>query len=158
MVAATEIPKAVTPPGGWRGEMPPPVLAACTEPIADGLPDLRGLWRAVGATDATGSPLPEDHAVRNHVERIEQAGIRVVITAAGIIHDMYADGTYEGGVNDVAAIDFTTPITVAAAFEGGTLVLRPEGLPGVEIRRWLEGEQLIWSYHVAFTATMERVS
>ena len=70
---------------------------------------------------------------------------------------MVVDGTYEHGVNDVMASDFTTPISVAAAFEGGALVLRPKGLDGVEVRRQLDGDQLVWQYHVLFTARLERV-
>jgi hypothetical protein len=136
--------------------MPAPILAGCTEPLAQGAPDLRGMWRAVTVTDDAGAPLPDDHPIRSHVERIEQAGNRVVVTSAGIIHDMYVDGTYDNGVNDVMASDFTTPIRVAATFEDGVLVLRPDGLPGVEIRRWLEAGKLRWRYHTLFTATLER--
>ncbi len=36
-----EIPVAHTPPGLGR-ELPPPVLAGCTEPLVAGAPDLRG--------------------------------------------------------------------------------------------------------------------
>ena len=156
MVAATDIPKAFTPPGGWHGEMPPPILDGCDEPIAPGIPDLRGLWRAVDVTDDAGNALPDDHPVRNYQERIEQAGNRVVVTSSGIIHDMYADGTFENGVNDVMQTDFTTRITVAGSFEDGVLVLRPQGFDGIEIRRWLDGETLKWRYHTLFTATLER--
>lgn len=156
MTLATDIPKASTPPGGWHGEMPGPILAGCSEPLAHGAPDLRGIWRAIAITDDSGDPLPDGHPMRNHVERIEQAGNRVVITSAGIVHDMYADGTYENGVNDVLQSDFTTKISVAASFEDGVLVLRPEGLPGWEVRRWREGELLRWRYHELFTATLER--
>jgi hypothetical protein len=102
-----------------------------------------------------GTPLPDDHPIRAHVERIEQAGARVVVTAGGVIHDMVADGTYEHGVNDVMAADFSTPISVAAAFEDGVLVLRPRDLPGVEVRRWREGDHLVWRYHTLFTARLE---
>ncbi|HEX3705955.1 MAG TPA: hypothetical protein VHV76_04930 [Mycobacteriales bacterium] len=158
MVAATEIPKAFTPPGGWHGEMPPDVLAGCTEPLAAGAPDLRGLWRSVDVTDNDGGSLPADHPIRDYVERIEQAGNRVVVTSAGIIHDMYADGTLENGVNDVLQSDYVTKISVAATFEDGVLVLRPDGFAGVEIRRWREGSQLRWRYHSLFTATLERVT
>jgi hypothetical protein len=157
LTAVHEIPKAFTPPGGWHGEMPPPILAGCTEPLAEGAPDLRGLWRAIEVTDDAGNPVADDHPVRNHVERIEQAGNRVVVTSAGIIHDMYADGTHENGVNDVMQTDFTTPISVAASFEDGVLVLRPDGLPGVEVSRWRDGELLKWRYFTLFTATMERI-
>jgi hypothetical protein len=52
------------------------------------------------------------------------------------------------------ALDFVTPIVVAASFEDGELVLRPRGLPGVEVRRRRDGEQLVWQYHTAFTARL----
>jgi hypothetical protein len=156
MTVATDIPKAFTPPGGWHGEMPPPVLAGCTEPLVTGAPDLRGLWRAVDVVDGAGAPVAADHPIRSHIERIEQAGNRVVVTSAGIIHDMYVDGTHENGVNDVMASDFATAISVAASFEDDALVLRPQGMPGVEIRRWRDGEHLKWRYFTLFTATLER--
>ena len=93
----------------------------------------------------------------SHVERIEQAGARVVVTSSGVIHDMVADGTYEHGVKDVMAVDLSTPISVAATFEDGVLVLRPRDVPEVEVRRWREGDQLVWAFHTLFTARMERV-
>jgi hypothetical protein len=151
-----EIPVAHTPPGGYGDEMPPAILAGCDDPLVAGAADLRGLWRVVDAT-ADGAPVADDHPVRRHVERVEQAADRVVVTSSGVVHDMVADGTYEHGVHDVMQLDFTTPIEVAAAFEEGALVLRPKGMPGVEVRRWREGDQLVWAYHTAFTARMERV-
>ncbi len=157
MTTVRDIPVAHTPPGGYGAEMPPPVLAGCTDAPVDGAPDLRGTWRVVDAR-ADGTPLPEDHPVWSHVERDEQAGNRVVVTGGGVVHDMVADGTYEHGVNDVMAVDFTTPVAVAASFEDGVLVLRPRDLPGVEVRRWREGEQLVWQYHTAFVARLERVA
>jgi hypothetical protein len=151
-----DIPVAHTPPGGYGTVMPPPVLAGCTDPLVAGAPDLRGTWRVVDLRIGD-EVAPADHPVRQHVERIEQAGDRAVITAGGVVHDMVVDGTYERGVNDVMALDFTTRISVAAAYEDGALVLRPEGLPDVEVRRWREGDRLVWVYHTAFTAWMERV-
>lgn len=157
MLSVTDVPKAFTPPGGYGRDMPPPILSGCVEPIVEGAPDLRGLWRAVAGTDEAGNPLPDGHPALSHVERIEQAGNRVVITTSGIVHDMYADGSFENGVNDVMAADFVTPICVAASFEDGALVLRPKGLADVEIRRWRDGDRLRWRYHTAFTATLERI-
>lgn len=151
---ADDIPVAHTPDGGWHGEMPPPILAACTEPIAAGAPDLRGRWRVVDL-QANGERLPNAFPIWKHVERIEQAGDRVVVTGGGVVHDMRADGTHENGVNDVAGADFKTRIVVAATFEDGVLVLRPRGMPGVEVRRWREGEQLVWQYRTQFTARLE---
>jgi hypothetical protein len=80
----------------------------------------------------------------------------VVVTSSGIIHDMVADGTLENGCHDVMQTDFTTRIDVVASFEDGALVLRPDGLPGVEVRRWRDGEHLVWQYHTLFTVTMAR--
>lgn len=151
-----DIPKVHTPPGGYGAEMPPPILAACTDPIVEGAPDLRGIWKAVGG-EAGGQPLTEHHPIWSHVERIEQAADRVVVTTSGVIHDMVVDGTYESGVRDVMAHDFTTRIEVAATYEDGALVLRPNDMPGVEVRRWREGDQLVWQYDTLFTLRMERI-
>ena len=156
MTSVRDIPTAHTPPGGYGSRMPAPVLAGCDEPLVEGAPDLRGTWAVIDATGDDGVPLDASHPIRRHVERIEQAADRVVVTAGGVIHDMIADGTFERGVHDVAAADGTTAIVVAASFEDGVLVLRPQGLPGVEVRRWLDGDELMWRYHTFFTVRMER--
>jgi hypothetical protein len=160
MTTTREIPTAHTPAGGYGAELPAPILAACTEPLGPGVPDLRGTWRVVELS-SDGIPLPPEHGLWRHVERIEQAADRVVITSDGVIHDMYADGTHDNGVHDngvhdVMALDFTTEIVVAATFEDGVLVLRPRDLPGAEVRRWRDGEDLMWSYLNAFTARLSR--
>ena len=152
MLMVDEIPVAHTPPGGYGDSMPPPILDGCDEPLTADAPDLRGTW-SVTAVTVNGEPAPT-HPVNAHIERVEQAGNRVVVTAAGIIHDMRADGTEENGVHDVAQLDFTTRIDVVATFEDGVLVLRPIGMPGVEVRRWREGDELVWDYAGAFTARM----
>ena len=150
---ASEIPVAHTPVGGYGTVMPPPVLAGCTEPLVPGAPDLRGLWRAV-AVEVEDRPAP-DHPANHHIERVEQAGDRLVVTSGGVVHDMRCDGTEEHGVHDVAALDHTTPIVVVASYEDGVHVLRPVGLP-VEITRRLDGEHMLWGY-VGFTARLERL-
>ena len=80
-----------------------------------------------------------------HVERIEQSGNRVVITAGGVIHDMFVDGTVENGVNDVNA-GSGTAIHVAADFKNGQLRFRPNGKRVVVVNRYLDGEELVWRY------------
>jgi hypothetical protein len=155
MTSVHDIPTAHTPPGGYGDTMPPAVLAGCDDPLPAGVPDLRGTWRVVDAS-ADGKPLDVAHPIWRHIERIEQAGNRVVVTSSGIIHDMVADGTFENGVNDVMALDFTTPITVAATFEDGVLVLRPKDAPGFEVRRWRDGDELVWRFHTAFTTRSVR--
>jgi hypothetical protein len=144
---ARDIPLAHTPPGGYGSELPPPILAGCDEPLADGAPDLRGTWKLV-------SMEPVIDAVLDHVERIEQAGDRICVTTEGLIHDMFADGTVEHGVHDVDGAG--RPISVVCTFEDGVHVLRPVGLD-VEVTRRLDGDQLVWTYGPMFTARLERV-
>ena len=156
MSVAADIPTAHTPPGGYGAEMPPPILAGCTEPLVDGAPDLRGLWEAV-AVEVGGKPMPAHPLIGNR-QRIEQCGDRLVVTAGGVIHDMRCDGTIENGVHDVMGADFTTEITVVASYESGVHVLRPQGVPeGVSVTRELDGEQMVWNYAGRFVARLKRV-
>jgi len=73
-----DIPQAFTPGCGYT-TFPQPILKGCTEPLPDGAQDIRGLWQSI---------TPE---LLDHVERIEQCGDRVVVTAFGLIHDHAAD-------------------------------------------------------------------
>lgn len=143
-LTADEIPVAHTPPGGFGDTFPPPVLARCTEPLVAGAPDLRGLWRTLRGTRA-GAPLPPGDRFLLYVERIEQCGDRIVDMGGGTISDARADGTEENGVHDVWAGDFVTPIHVVASYESGVFVLRPVGIPGVEVTRRLDADgHLVW--------------
>jgi hypothetical protein len=156
-VTADDIPVAHTPEGGWRGEMPPSVLAGCTEPLAPGAPDLRGLWK-VYSVEQNGATVT-DHPLNRHVERIEQAGNRVVITGEPVIHDMRVDGTLEHGVNDVAAANFSS-IQVAALFTDGRLDLHPFGVVAGRaplVTREIVDDELVWHYG-PFVARLRRVS
>lgn len=153
---AIEIPRAYTPEGGWTGDMPGPFLTACTEPMVDGAPDLRGTWRAVHVT-VNGEEAPRELPMWNHVERIEQAGNRAIVVTSGVIHDFIVDGTEENGCHDVAAADMTTRIVVAGSYEDGVFVLRPQGMDGVEVRRCREGDHLRWDYAGMFSMLLERI-
>jgi len=156
LFSADDIPVAHTPEGGWHGDMPPPILAGCTEPLAPGASDLRGLWQAI-LVERDGQPLSE-HPLNRHVERIEQCGNRVVVTSEDVIHDMRADGTLGNGVNDVAAANGNS-IRVAAVFCDGRLDLHPFGVdparPAPVTRELLDGN-LVWNYG-PFRVTMRRV-
>jgi hypothetical protein len=149
-----EIPVAHTPEGGYGAVMPPPILAGCTEPLTDGAPDLRGLWRAVSVEWKSGVT-PDPDPMLEHIERIEQCGDRVCITSAGVIHDMRADGTEANGVHDVTPQGVA--IEVVSTFENGVHVLRPVGMPGIEVTRRLDGDHLVWDYGPLFTARLERI-
>ena len=100
------------------------VLDACREPLAPGVPDLRGVWEVY------------EGRMTGHVERIEQAGNRITITVGGLVHDMFADGTLENGVDDVAGFGGER-IRVAATVEGGRLA--PNG-PDAPAHRLGAGE------------------
>jgi hypothetical protein len=157
MLTADEIPVAHTPDGDWRGEMPPPILDDCTEPLHPNAPDLRGLWKAI-SVESAGQPLPH-HPLNRHVERVEQCGNRIVVTSEGVIHDMRADGTLENGVDDVAAAKSDQHIRVAAVFNGRRLDLHPFGIqpgrPPLVTREIVNGE-MIWHYG-PFKVTMRRI-
>jgi len=130
VVLASDIPVAHTPPGFWK-TFPAPVLARCTEPLAPGAPDLRGVW--------TG-----DNNGKAHVERIQQCGDRVVIEGDGVTHDMRADGVLAHGVDDIA-FGTARPIKVAAVFENSGLSLKPFGGP-TRVTRVLQGDVLVFTY------------
>lgn len=152
-VRADDIPVAHTPPGGWTGDFPAAVLAACTEPLVAGAPDLRGTWKVVEVlVDGQADPA---HRALGAIQRIEQCGNRLVVTASGIVHDMRVDGTEEHGVHDVAEVDKTTAITVVATYEDGVHVLRPVGVP-IEVKRWRDGPYMWWQY-LGFTARLGAV-
>jgi hypothetical protein len=151
---AGDIPIAHTPPGGYGDDFPEPVLAACTEPLVAGAPDLRGMWRAVEVL-VGGVPAPGDHPGYRHFQRVEQCGDRLVVTAGGVVHDMRCDGTEENGVHDVAEFDFATPIVVVASYEDGVHVLRPVGVP-IEVRRRRDGAHMVWDY-LGFSMRLERI-
>lgn len=137
-LTSKDIPKAHTPPAPecHYNEFPAPVLANCSEPIATGFPDLRGLWLAY--TGPVG-----------HLERIEQCGDRFVVTTAGIIHDFHADGTLANGSRDVEGMHNNCVNTWASMSVDDSRVLRfhPFGLSSFTIvRRWLVGDELYWDY------------
>lgn len=129
-VKATDLPVVQTPEGRWK-QWPPLVLEGCDEPLADGAPDLRGVWHVYNG------PL------KGHIERNEQAGNRVVITAGGVIHDMYADGTLAGGVHDEGVGG--AQIAVVARFEEGRLNLYLNDKRLV-VTRYRDGDDLVWRW------------
>jgi hypothetical protein len=154
-VLADDIAVAHTPPGGYGDVMPPPILARCTEPLSPDAPDLRGLWKTVAAW-VSGAEAPPEHPVWQHVERVEQCGNRVIVTSSGVIHDMRADGTAENGVNDFAVNSYR-PIQVVATFENRVLVLRPVGVPGLEVTRERDGDAMVWHYGPSLLVHLNRI-
>ena len=148
---AKDIPKGNTP-GCAYSHFPLPVLAACTEPLTQGAADLRGLWRAVQGRVG-------------HVERIEQCGARTVVTSSGIIHDYGPNSTAGLNTNDTeGAVVFTLdgkdycPRTSASMiWNDGILEFHAFGWGPVVVRRYREGEHLIWEYADGSVTRMERI-
>jgi hypothetical protein len=131
--AAADIPLDGTKEGASLDVWPPRTLDGCREPLAPDVPDLRGVWEVY------------DGRMKGHVERIEQAGNRITITTGGLVHDMFADGTLERGVDDIAGFDGGR-IRVAATFEDGVHKLRPFDKKVVAVTRRLDGAEMRWRY------------
>ena len=148
---AIDIPKGNTP-GCSYIRFPMPILSECTEPLPEAAADIRGLWRGVSGKVG-------------HVERIEQCGERVVVTSSGIIHDMGPNATgglnsndTEGGVYFTLGQNQYCPRTSAGvAWQQNVLNFRILGWGPVVVRRYLEGENLVWEYADGSTTRMRRL-
>jgi len=135
---AADIAVAHTPEGRWR-DWPPRVLAECDEPLMAGAPDLRGVWQVYKG------PL------KGHVERVEQAGNRTVITAGGVIHDLAVGGPMlrDEGVGDAH-------IVVDARYENGRHNLYLNGKRRV-VTRYRDGDDMVWRWG-PYTNRLRRLS
>ena len=151
-LVAADIPKGNTPGCGYD-HFPLPILAGCTEPLPDGADDIRGLWIGVEGGHV------------GHVERVEQCGERVVVTSSGIIHDYGPNSTAglntddtEGSVLFVAGEREICPRTSASMiWKEGVLNFHLVGWGPVVVKRYRDGEQLIWEYADGSTTRMERI-
>jgi len=137
---ADEIPKAYTPGCNYT-RVPMPILAECTEPLAEGVVDVWGLWYGVAGRVG-------------HLERIEQCGNRVVVTTSGLIHDFRVDGTLENGARDVgmACNNFNTAIHFN---KQGVMVFRLFDLFDTVFRE-MRGEEMIFTFADGVETRMER--
>ena len=148
---AAEIPKANTP-GCAYSHFPAPVLADCTEALAEGVADIRGLWRATSGN-------------LGHVERIEQCGSRTVITTSGIIHDMGPNSTGGTTSNDtdgaVAFVaggrEFCMRSSASSTWRDGELQFNVFGWGPVVVRRYPDGDAVVWEYIDGSVTRMERI-
>ena len=138
---ANDIPKAYTP-GCSYTTIPMPILAECTEPLAEGVVDMRGLW--LGVSGRVG-----------HLERIEQCGNRVVVTAYGIIHDFRADGTLKNGARDVGMVcnNFQSAIHFN---DEGVMVFRLFNLFDTVFREMLD-EQMMFTFVDGIETSTKRI-
>lgn len=148
---AADIPKGNTP-GCSYTHFPLPILRDCTEPLPDDAADIRGLWIAV--TGRVG-----------HVERVEQCGARTVVTSSGIIHDSGPNSTGGFTSNDTEGMVLFTigdreycPRTSAGmVWNRKVLEFRVFGWGPIVVRRYLDGQQLVWEYADGSTTRMNRI-
>jgi hypothetical protein len=138
---ADDIPKAYTPGCALEG-VPLPILAECTEPLAPRVIDMRGLWRGISGRVG-------------HLERVEQCGNRVVVTAYGTIHDFRLDGTLENGARDVGDVcnNFHTAIHVN---EKGIMVFRLFDWFDTVTRK-MDGENMVFTFIDGIETITERI-
>ena len=127
--SADDIPKAYTPGCGYS-QIPMPILAECTEPLAQGVIDMRGLWQGISGRSG-------------FLERIEQCGNRVVVTGHNLIHDFRLDGTLRNGARDVgpACENFNSAIL----FKDKVMTFRLFNLFDTVSRR-MDGEDMIFTF------------
>lgn len=149
---AKDIPKGNTP-GCAYDHFPLPILRDCTEPLPEGADDIRGLWRAISG------------ARTGHVERVEQCGERVVVTAAGIIHD-YGPNSSEGlNTNDTEGRvlftagnrEYCMRTSASMIWEEKVLNFYVFGWGPKVVRRYREDDLLVWEYADGSINKMERL-
>ena len=126
---ANDIPKAFTPGCGLT-QIPMPILSNCTEPLAEGVIDMRGLWQGFSGREG-------------HLERIEQCGNRVVITVEHVIHDFRLDGTLKNGARDIGAA--CNNFNAAIHFDKEVMIFRLFNLFDTVTRR-MEGDEMIFTF------------
>jgi hypothetical protein len=149
---AADIPKGNTPGCGYD-YFPLPILAACTEPLPAEADDIRGLWRGVSGGHV------------GHVERIEQCGSRVVVTTSGLIHDYGPNSTGGLNTNDTeGSVLFTVRgeehclrTSASMIWEDKTLNFYAFGWGPRVVRRYRDGDELIWEYVDGSVTRMERL-
>jgi len=149
---AIDIPKGNTP-GCAYDHFPLPILAECTEPLPPAADDIRGLWHGVSGGHV------------GHVERVEQCGSRVVVTAAGLVHDYGPNSTGGLNTNDTeGSVLFTLGgkehcmrTSASMIWEDKILNFYVFGWGPRVVRRYRDGDELIWEYADGSVTRMERL-
>lgn len=150
---AKDIAKGNTPGACRYAHFPLPILADCTEPLSAGADDIRGLWRSVAGKRI------------GHIERVEQCGSRVVITTSGIIHDSGPNSTAGINTDDtegqvvfkIGDREFCPRSSASMTWDDGILNFHVFGWGPLVVRRYREGEQLVWEYADGGVTRMERI-
>jgi len=148
---AADIAKGNTP-GCSYDHFPLPILRQCTEPLPEGTADIRGLW--IGVTGHIG-----------HVERVEQCGSRTIVTSSGLIHDSGPNSTAglnsndtEGGVLfTLGDREFCPRTSASMTWNNGVLDFHVLGWGPLVVRRYRDGDQMVWEYVDGSVTRMDRI-
>lgn len=135
-----------------QADVPEPLIPECTEPLAEGVPDLRGLWRITNVenffhfvTEGMGRPkwqarLGESlRGNEERFERIEQCGLKVAIGFKRGAIIVEADGKTP---SETEGYEDRNPLNATAQYDGETLVIinsRDEGKIRI-VRQIVEGK------------------
>lgn len=149
---AADIPKGNTP-GCAYSHFPLPILARCTEPLPEAADDIRGLWLGVQGGHV------------GHVERVEQCGSRIVVTSSGIIHDYGPNSTSGLNTDDTEGSvlftrggkEYCMRSSAAMIWDDGILNFHAFGWGPVVVKRYRDGEQLVWEYADGSVTRMDRI-
>jgi hypothetical protein len=149
---AADIAKGNTP-GCSYDHFPLPILAQCTEPLPPEADDIRGLWLGVEGGHV------------GHVERIEQCGSRTVVTSSGIIHDYGPNSTAGLNTNDtegavilkIGNCEYCPRTSASMIWNAQVLEFHVFGWGPVVVRRYLDGDELIWEYADGSITRMQRL-
>ena len=100
-----------------------------------------------------------------HVERVEQCGERVVVTTSGLIHDsgpnssagFPTDDTEGSVLFTIGGKDYCPRSSASAIWNNGVLDFHVLGWGPVVVKRYREGEQLVWEYADGSVTRMNRL-
>ena len=149
---ASDIPKGNTPGCGYS-HFPLPILAQCTESLPEGVDDIRGLWIGVEGGHV------------GHVERVEQCGSRTVVTSSGIIHDygpnstagLNTDDTEGSVIFTIGDREYCARTSASMIWGDNVLNFHVFGWGPVVVKRYMDGEQLVWEYADGSATRMDRI-
>ena len=149
---AVEIPKGNTPGCGYS-HFPLPILSQCTEPLPEEADDIRGLWIGVEGGHV------------GHVERVEQCGRRTVVTSSGLIHDygpnssagLNTDDTEGSVLFTLSDKEYCMRTSASMIWKQGVLNFHVFGWGPAVVKRYMDGEQLLWEYADGSTTRMDRL-
>jgi hypothetical protein len=100
-----------------------------------------------------------------HVERIEQCGNRTVVTTEGLIHDYGPNSSAGLNTNDVeGSVLFTVGdreycgrSSASMVWNNGVLDFHAFGWGPVAVKRYRQGDQLVWEYIDGSKTYMNRI-